>query len=331
MVAQLPCLDDVRAARERIAGRIAPTPVLRSRSLNERADSGGQTEIFLKCENFQRAGAFKFRGATNRMLQLTEAERRQGVLAFSSGNHAQAVALAARDLGVSAALVMPHDAPKAKLDAVRAFGGEVHLYDRATVNREAFAAELVAREKRVLVPPFDDARIIAGAGTAALELLEAVDDLDAVVVPVGGGGLISGSALAAHGLRPGVDVYGVEPATAADVKLSLERGVISPIPDNPTIADGLRTVQPGELTFALMREHLAGVVTVTDAQLIAALKLMLLRMKIVVEPSGAAGVAAVLFGALPKRYRKIGVIVSGGNLDASALAKYLGEEREASA
>ncbi|MGH9394293.1 MAG: threonine ammonia-lyase [Terriglobales bacterium] len=323
MAAQLPGLDDVRAARERIGSRIARTPVLRSRSLNERADATGGTQVFLKCENFQRAGAFKFRGATNCLLQLTEAERRRGVLAFSSGNHAQAVALAARDLGISAALVMPHDAPLAKLDAVRAFGGEVHLYDRATVNREAFAAELVARENRVLVPPFDDARIIAGAGTAALELIEEVPDLEALVVPVGGGGLISGSALAAHGLRPGIEIFGVEPATAADVKLSLERGAITAIADNPTIADGLRTVQPGELTFAIMREHLAGVVTVTDAQLIQALRLLLLRLKIVVEPSGAAAVAAVLSGVVPSKFRRIGVIVSGGNLDASALSKYL--------
>lgn len=292
--------------------------MLHSRSLDERAGC----EVFAKAENFQRAGAFKFRGATNRLLQLSESERQRGVLAFSSGNHAQAVALAARDLGISAALVMPHDAPKAKLEAVRAFGGEVHLYDRATVNREAFAAELVQKQNRVLVPPFDDARIIAGAGTAALELLEEVPDLDALVVPVGGGGLISGSALAAHGLNPRVQVYGVEPETAADVKLSLERGVITGIANNPTIADGLRTVQPGELTFAIMREHLAGVVTVSDAQLIAALQLMLFRMKVLVEPSGCAAVAALLAGAVPK-YKRVGVILSGGNMDPEALAGFL--------
>lgn len=322
--AQLPTFEDVRAARARIAGRIAATPVLRSRSLDMRLDDGGRTQVFVKCENLQRAGAFKFRGATNRLLQLTEDERRRGVLAFSSGNHAQAVALAARDLSVSAVLVMPTDAPKAKLDAVHDFGGEVHLYDRATVNREDFAAELVKRQNRVLVPPFDDPRIIAGAGTAALELIEAVPDIEALVVPVGGGGLISGSALAAHGLSPNIAVYGVEPATAADVKLSLERGAITAIRENPTIADGLRTVQPGELTFAIMREHLAGVVTVTDAQLVEALKLLLLRMKILVEPSGAAGVAALLAGGFP-RYRRVGVILSGGNMDASALAGYLGQ------
>ncbi|MGN6593524.1 MAG: threonine ammonia-lyase [Terriglobales bacterium] len=322
MTRHLPGFDDVRAARERIRGRIARTPVLHSRSLNLAVNAGGETEVFLKCENFQRAGAFKFRGATNRLLQLSDSEKRQGVLAFSSGNHAQAVALAARDLGIQAALVMPTDAPRAKLDAVRAFGGEVHLYDRAKVNREAFATELVRKLNRVLVPPFDDPHIIAGAGTAALELLEEVPDLDALVVPVGGGGLISGSALAAHGINPKLQVFGVEPVTAADVKLSLERGAITPIADNPTIADGLRTVQPGELTFAIMREHLAGVVTVTDDQLIGALRLMLLRMKILAEPSGAAAVAALMAGAVPGLCR-VGAIVSGGNLDPSALARYL--------
>ncbi len=322
MAPHLPTFDDVRGARERLAGRIAATPVLRSRSLNLRLDGGGGVEVFLKAENFQRAGAFKFRGATNRLLQLTEDERRRGVLAFSSGNHAQAVALAARDLGVKAALVMPQDVPRAKLDAVRAFGGEVHLYDRATVNREAFAQELLERLGRVLVPPFDDARIIAGAGTAALELLAEAPDLEVLVAPIGGGGLVSGSALAAHGLNPKIQVFGVEPATAADVKLSLERGQITPIADNPTIADGLRTVQPGELTFALMREHLAGVVTVTDAEMVEAVKLLLLRLKILVEPSGAVGVAALLKGALP-RFRRIGVILSGGNMDAGALAGML--------
>lgn len=323
----LPSFEDVCAARERIASRMAHTPVLHSRSLDERA---GGAKIFLKCENFQRAGAFKFRGATNCLLQLTSEERERGVLAFSSGNHAQAVALAARDLGISAALVMPTDAPQAKLAAVRAFGGEVHLYDRAKVNREDFAAELVKKQNRVLVPPFDDARIIAGAGTAALELLEEVPNLDVLVVPVGGGGLISGSALAAHGRNAKIAVYGVEPATAADVQLSLARGQITPIPDNPTIADGLRTVQPGELTFAIMQKHLAGVVTVSDAQLVDALTFILMRMKTVVEPSGAAAAAAVLAGALPQPYQRVGVIISGGNLDASALARYLTQEQSTS-
>ncbi|MGH9487169.1 MAG: threonine ammonia-lyase [Terriglobales bacterium] len=319
MTTSLPSLDDVRAARERIADGIVRTPVLHSRSLDERAGA----QVFLKCENFQRAGAFKFRGARNRLLQLTPEERQRGVLAFSSGNHAQAVALAARDLGIRAALVMPTDAPQAKLAAVRAFGGEVHLYDRAKVNREEFAAELVRQHNRVLVPPFDDARIIAGAGTAAMELLEEQPHLDALLVPVGGGGLISGSALAAHGHNPKLAIFGVEPATANDVQLSLARGQITALVDNPTIADGLRTVQPGELTFAIMRQHLSGVVTVSDDQLIEALTLLLLRMKIVAEPSGVAGVAALLAGAVGAKFQRVGVILSGGNLDASALARYL--------
>lgn len=316
----LPTFDDVRAAGERIRGRIARTPVLHSRSLDERAGC----EVYLKCENLQRAGAFKFRGATNALLQLSAEERRRGVLAFSSGNHAQAVALAARDLGIDAALVMPHDAPQTKLDAVRAFGGHVHLYERGKVNREDLARELMAKEGRVLVPPFDDARIIAGQGTAGLELLDEVPDLDTLVTPVGGGGLVSGCSLAAHGVNAKIRVWGVEPVTAADVKLSLERGQITPIENNPTIADGLRTVQPGELTFALMREHLEGVATVDDEQLIEAVRLLLLRVKVLVEPSGAAGVAALMAGAIPGA-RRVGVVLSGGNIDPRMLAGFLAQ------
>lgn len=314
----LPTHADVRAAAARLRGHAVRTPVLHSRSLDERAGA----EVFVKCENLQRAGAFKYRGAMNRLLQLTPDERRRGVVAFSSGNHAQAVALAARQLGLSAVLVMPADAPRAKRDAVRDFGGRIELYDRASGDRERLAAAWVEREGRVLVPPFDDPAIVAGQGTAALELLEEVPDLDAIVTPVGGGGLVSGSALAAHGLRPGLAVYGVEPVTAADVKLSLERGVITPITDNPTIADGLRPAAPSALTFELMRAELAGVVTVTDTDLLTALRLLLFRMKILAEPSGVAGVAALLSGQIPGRGR-VGVIISGGNVDAVALAGYL--------
>ena len=317
---QLPGYDDVRAARERLAGRIAHTPVLHARSIDERAGCA----VYFKCENLQRAGAFKFRGAMNRLLQLTPEERRRGILAFSSGNHAQAVALAARELGIDAALVMPHDAPRTKLEAVRDFGGHVHLYERGKVNREAFARELLEKEGRVLVPPFDDPHIVAGQGTAALELLDEVPDLDTLVTPAGGGGLVSGTALAAHGRNPQIRVWGVEPATAADIQLSLAQGRITPIEDNPTIADGLRTVQPGEITFQLMRAHLAGIATVTDAQLIDALKLLLLRAKVLVEPSGAAGMAAVLARAIPGA-RRVGVILSGGNIDPQTLAGFLAE------
>lgn len=310
---------EIAAAAQRIAGRAHRTPVLRSRSV----DAAAGAEVYLKAENLQRGGAFKFRGAMNRLLQLTAAERSRGVLAYSSGNHAQAVALAARELGVPADLVMPEDAPKSKLGAVRAFGGVVHLYDRARQKREELAAQLVSEQGRVLVPPFDDPDIIAGQGTAARELLAEVPDLDALVTPVGGGGLMSGCALAAHAHNPKIRLYGVEPETAADVKLSLERGRITAIADNPTIADGLRTVQPGALTFPILQRHLTAVVTVSDGELIAALRLLLLRAKTLVEPSGAAGLAAVLAHRLPAQHRKIGVVLSGGNCDADALARYL--------
>ena len=309
----------IAAAAQRIAGRVHHTPVLRSRSV----DAAAGAEVYLKAENLQRGGAFKFRGAMNRLLQLTAAERSRGVLAYSSGNHAQAVALAARELGIPADLVMPDDAPKSKLEAVRAFGGVVHLYDRARQKREELATQLVSEQGRVLVPPFDDPDIIAGQGTAARELLAEVPDLDALVTPVGGGGLMSGCALAAHAHNPKISLYGVEPETAADVKLSLERGQITAIPDNPTIADGLRTVQPGALTFPILQRHLTAVVTVSDGELITALRLLLLRAKTLVEPSGAAGLAAVLAHRLPAGHRKIGVVLSGGNCDAEALARYL--------
>ena len=310
----------ILAARERLVGRIHRTPVLRSRSLDEAAAA----EVFCKAENLQRAGAFKIRGAMNRLLQLSRAERARGVVAFSSGNHAQAVALAARELGIVADLVMPADAPRAKLDAVMAFGGQVHLYDRAEQSREALAQQLVERQGRILVPPFDDPEIIAGQGTAALELLEDTPDLDALVVPVGGGGLIAGSALAAHALQPEIAVYGVEPATAADTQLSLQRGRITAIADNPTIADGLRTPLRGTLTFPIVQRHVKAILTVSDAQLLAAVRLLLLRMKTLVEPSGAAAAAAVIAGQL-RGCRRIGVILSGGNMDPGALAAALAE------
>lgn len=310
---------DIAAAAERIAPRIHRTPVLRSRSLDQAAGA----EVYLKAENLQRGGAFKFRGAINRMLQLTGAERQRGVVAYSSGNHAQAVALAARDLGITADLVMPADAPKSKLAAVLDFGGTVHPYDRARQQREELAAQLVRDHGRVLVPPFDDPRVLAGQGTAALELLADVPDLDAIATPIGGGGLMSGSAIVAHSHSAQISLYGVEPETAADVKLSLENGRITSITDNPTIADGLRTVQPGELTFPILQHHLTAVLTVSDAEIIAAMRLLLLRAKTLAEPSGAAALAAVIAGKLPRGHRKIGVILSGGNCDPDALARYL--------
>ena len=332
MEANLPGYNDVREAHQRLSGHAVHTPVLRSEALDRRAGA----EVFVKCENLQRGGAFKYRGAMNRLLQLTPEERRRGVVAYSSGNHALAVTLAAQELGLRAILVMPSDAPGSKLEAVRGMGGEVHLYDREQGGREALAAALAEREGGVLVPPFDDARVIAGAGTAALELVQEVPELEALVLPVGGGGLIAGSALAAHGTDPRLSVYGVEPVTAADAKLSLERGAITPLAAPArTIADGLRTERVGVLTFAIMRAHVAGVATVADAQLVEALDLLLFDMKIVAEPSGAAAVAAVLQGAFPHYrapFRRVGVVVSGGNVDRAALSAYLaasGAEGEA--
>jgi len=322
---QLPGFSEVEAAARRLAGHVVRTPVLRSPELDGRAEA----EVYVKCENLQRGGAFKFRGAMNRLLQFTPAERQRGVVAYSSGNHGMAVALAAQELGISAALVMPADAPRAKLDAVRAAGAMVHLYAREGGNREALAAELVAAQDRVLVPPFDDAEVIAGAGTAALELLEAVPDLEAVLVPVGGGGLLAGTALAAHGMRAEIAVYGVEPAAAADAKLSLERGAIMALSNagrRTTIADGLRTTRLGELTFSIIREHVAGIATVADVQLVEAMRVLLFQLKILAEPSGAAAVAAVMRGGFPRfraPFRRVGVVVSGGNLDAEALTGYL--------
>ncbi len=334
MAEELPGFEDVRAAQRRLAGHIVSTPVLQSAQLNRQAGA----EVFVKCENLQHGGAFKYRGAMNRLLLLSEAEQRRGVVAYSSGNHGLAVALAARTLGLTAAVVMPDDAPRFKLDAVRAAGATVHLYNRAQGGREAIAAGLAARENRVMVPPFDDPHIIAGAGTAALELLETVPDLEALVVPVGGGGLIAGSALAVHGRDPRVALYGVEPASAADAKLSLDRGAISRIEpaansaQPATIADGLRTSQLGALNFAIMRSHVAGIATVVDAQLIEAIELMLFQLKTLAEPSGVAAVAAVMQGQFPHfraPFRRVGVIVGGGNLDPTALAAFLSAPAEA--
>ncbi len=307
---------EIIAARGRLAGHIHRTPVLSSRSL----DRAAGCQVFCKAENLQRGGAFKIRGAMNRLLQLTPAEREHGVVAFSSGNHAQAVALACRDLAVSAVLVMPVDAPRQKIAAVRDFGGRVVLYDRAEQNREALAREMVAREGRVLIPPYDDPAIIAGAATAALELLEDVPDLDALIAPVGGGGLLAGSILSAAHLRPGLAIFGVEPETAADVKLSLAQGRICSITENPTIADGLRTQQPGQLTFPILQSSVREIFTVRDSELLQTLRFFLERLKTLAEPSGLAAAAAVLRGEL-KNFRRVGLILSGGNVDAEIILR----------
>jgi threonine dehydratase len=315
--------DDVAAASERIAGRIHRTPVVRCRSLD---DVAGR-ELYLKCENLQRAGSFKIRGATNRVLALSDDERRRGVVAFSSGNHAQAVALASRSIGVDALIAMPLDAPRSKVEATIGYGARIVTYDRHREDREEVARAYVERDGRTLVPPYDDPFVMAGQGTAGLELLREVPELDAVVVPVGGGGLLAGIATAASGIAPSVRVFGAEPAAANDTALSLEAGERVTIAPPDTIADGARPQTPGRLTFPIVRDRAAGVVLVPDDELVAAMRLLLTRAKLLVEPTGALGLAAALHGRLPDDARRVGVVLSGGNLDLDFLITLLGANR----
>lgn len=312
--------DDVLAAAQRLRGVAHQTPVLRSQTLDRLCGAS----VFVKCENLQRVGAFKFRGAYNFLASLSDAERSRGVVAFSSGNHAQGVALAARLFGVPATIVMPTDAPAAKLAATRDYGAEIVTYERENLDRESIA-ERIARERgATVIPPFDDARIVAGAGTAALELLEEVEGLEAIVVPLGGGGLMSGTALAAHGVDPKIAIYGVEPDAGNDFAQSLEQGRRVAVPLPQTIADGLQTTSPGEITFAVAREHVRAVATVSDDELRAAMRMLFERMKIVVEPSGGAALAALLARRIPELTgRRVGAIISGGNVDPERFAALL--------
>jgi threonine dehydratase len=311
---------DVCAAAERLRGVAHRTPVVRSRTL----DAVCGAEVFVKCENLQRMGAFKFRGAYNFLSSLTAAEREAGVVAFSSGNHAQGVALAARILGISATIVMPSDAPAVKLAATRGYGARVELYERRLSHREDIARGIAAERGATIVPPFDDPRIVAGAGTVALELLEDAGTLDAVVVPVGGGGLMSGTALAAHGLDAATEIYGVEPESGDDFAQSLARGERVTIAVPHTIADGLQTTAPSELTFSIAQKHVRRIVTVSDPELCEAMRVVFERMKFVIEPSGAAAIAALLHRRIPELLgKRVGAIVSGGNIDASRYAQLL--------
>ncbi len=305
-------IHDLHAARDRIAGRVHRTPVMTSRRLDARAGC----RLFFKCETFQRVGAFKARGAFSRLALLTRDEKERGVVAFSSGNHAQAVALAAKELGVSAVIVMPRDAPVLKLEATRGYGAEVRLYDRATESREAIAGEYALRDGRVVVPPFDDVAVIAGQGTAGLELFEDVPDLDLVFAPLGGGGLLSGVAVAAAALRPAARVYGVEPEAGDDFVRSLAAGQPVTIPVPETIADCLQTTRPGVHTFALVSALVESVITVSDLELRRAMALLFTAMKLVVEPGATAGFAGVLSGRVPRLAGlRVGVVLSGGNVD----------------
>ena len=316
----LPTFEDVRLAAARLDGVANRTPCVTSRSL----DAACGCRVVLKCENFQRGGAFKFRGAYNLLAQLDAPQRERGVVAFSSGNHAQGVALAAQLLGIPATIVMPRDAPAVKLAATREYGAEILLYDREASNRESLAQDLCAERGAALVPPFEDARIVAGAGTAALELVEESGPLDAIVVPVGGGGLMGGTAIAARGMDSRIAVYGVEPGAGDDMRRSLARGEIVAIAVPQTIADGLRTTAPGPITFALAREHARAVVTVSDDELRAAVRFAFERLKMVVEPSVAAPIAALMFRKIPELIgMRAGVVVSGGNVDAALFSEMI--------
>jgi threo-3-hydroxy-L-aspartate ammonia-lyase len=313
-------LDDVRAAAQRLHGRIVRTPVVTA----EAWDDATGFRVFFKCENFQRAGAFKLRGALNRLLTLTPEERSRGVIAFSSGNHAQGVALAARLVGTTAVIVMPNDAPALKVDATRGYGAEIVVYDRLTEDREAIARRLAAESGRVLVPPYDDHRIMAGQGTAALELLEDAPELDALVAPVGGGGLMAGCSTVARALRPDMAIIGVEADTANDTYLSLQKGERVTIPPPPTIADGIRITTPGALTFPILQANRVEVVLVTDDEIRTAVRALALGARVVAEPTGAVGAAAVLAGRLALRPgARVGVVLSGGNIDPAMLVEIL--------
>jgi threonine dehydratase len=311
--------DDVKSAAALLAGHAHRTPVMTSRFI----DGLTGARVYFKCENLQRAGAFKFRGAYNTLVRLTDAQRTAGVVAYSSGNHAQAVALAGQMLRVPVVIVMPADAPAVKVDATRGYGAEVILYDRHRDRREEIADRLSRERGLTLVPPFDHPHIIAGQGTAALELVEEAGPLDALFVPCGGGGLVSGCAIAARGLSPGVSVYAVEPQAGDDVQRSFRTGAIQRVKNPDTIADGARTEAPGRYTFPLIRKHLADVFTVTDAELLRAMFLLWERVKLVVEPTGALGAAALLERKADVTGMRVGVILSGGNADIAALCKYL--------
>jgi threonine dehydratase len=314
-------LDDILAAATRLDGVANRTPVLTSRTLDERV---GAT-VHVKAECFQRGGAFKFRGAYNKIASLPEDVRGRGVLAYSSGNHAQAVALAARLLGTTATIVMPEDAPTAKLEATRGYGAEIVTYDRWTESREEIGRRLAEERGVELVRPYDDPLVMAGQGTAALELLEDVSDMDVLVVPVSGGGLIAGCATVATSLRPGIRVVGVEPEAGDDTRASLAAGTRVRIDVPKTIADGLQANEPGELTFEVNRRLVDEVVTVDDEDILDAMAFLFDRMKLVTEPSGAIGIAALLAGRV--RGGRIGVVVSGGNVGVARFAALLGGRR----
>ena len=304
----------VKAAQKRLEGHAHVTPVVTSRTL----DRLGGAQIFLKCENFQRIGAFKFRGAYNAMSQLTDDQKKRGVITHSSGNHAQAVALVGRLLGIKTVVVMPEDAPPIKRSATEDYGASVIEYNPADASREKISRDLSVRHGYTLVPPYDHIDIVAGQGTAAMELFDALGSLDMLLVPCGGGGLLSGCAVAAKGKNPNCCVIGVEPELADDATRSFHSGKLQTVKNPPTIADGTRTPSLGDVTFALVREYVDDMKTVSESDIIEAVKFLFFRTKLVVEPSGALGVAAILSGKI-KPSGRIGIILSGGNLDGATM------------
>jgi threonine dehydratase len=314
---------DIQAAAARLAGTAHRTPVATSRTANQRTGA----ELFFKCENLQRMGAFKFRGAYNALSQFTPEQRRAGVVAFSSGNHAQAIALSGRLLGIPATIVMPNDAPLMKVDATRGYGAEVQLYNRYKEDREAIGRKLADERGMTLIPPFDHPHVMAGQGTAALELIEDAGSLDVLLVCVGGGGLISGCAVAAKHALPQCRVIGVEPEAGNDAQQSLRRGEIVHIEVPQTIADGAQTQAPGRFTFPVIRALVDDVLTVTDRQLVLTMRFFAERMKMVVEPTGCLAAAAVLESMLDVRGQRVGIIISGGNVDVDRYAELLKRDR----
>jgi len=311
---------DVAAAAARIAGHAHRTPVLTSRTVNARTGA----EVFFKCENFQRIGAFKFRGAYNALSLLSPDEKRRGVLAFSSGNHAQAIALAGRLLGIRTTIVMPDDAPPVKLAATRGYGAEVITYDKNVTTREALGASIAAERGLAVIPPYDHPHVVAGQGTAAKELIEEVGKLDSLYVPCGGAGLLSGCAIAAAHLSPGCKVVGVEPAAGDDATRSFRTKTLQTVHNPDTIADGARTPSLGKITFPLVLAHVHDMMTVDDRELLDALLYLWERMKIVVEPTGALGAAGLFKGGHDAAGKRVGVLISGGNVDLQAVCRLIG-------
>lgn len=319
----LPTYADVEAAAARIEGFAHRTPVHTSRTLNELVGA----EVFVKCENFQRMGAFKFRGAFNALSKFSPEQRKAGVVAFSSGNHAQGIALSAKILGMPATIVMPHDAPEAKVAATKGYGANVVVYDRYSEDREAIGKRLADEQGLTLIPPYDHPDVLAGQGTAAKELFEEVGALDTLFVPLGGGGLLSGTALSTRALAPHCVLYGVEPEAGNDGQQSLRSGAIVHIDTPKTIADGAQTQHLGHYTFGIIKRDVDDILTASDAQLVNAMKFFAARMKMIVEPTGCLGLAAVLGTKGSLQGKRVGVIVSGGNIDLDRFCALVAQDR----